>query len=182
MTTHNFNSPVQVQAKRRRFDRYVLDLDRGSLLFDGNEIALRPKTFAVLHYLVDNCGRLVSKDELFAAVWPNLAVSDDVLVQSIGELRRALAEDGPRLIKTMPRRGYRFESGGSVAASLGSLIDAAPTSPADGDVSQSLGPKTRARTGLVASVALFVLLAAGVLWSGTGTGLKFLNALGYADR
>src|SRR4051794_21348518 len=116
MTTHNFNSPVQVQAKRRRFDRYFLDLDRGSLLFDGNEIALRPKTFAVLHYLVDNCGRLVSKDELFASVWPNLAVTDDVLVQSIGELRRALGDDGARLIKTIPRRGYRFEADVSAAA------------------------------------------------------------------
>jgi len=182
MTTLDSHSPEQMQSKQLRFDHYVLDLERGCLLRDGKEIALRPKTFAVLQYLVENSGRLVSKDELFAAVWPNLAVSDDVLVQSIGELRRALAEDGPRLIKTIPRRGYRFESGGSVAASLGSLIDAAPTSPADGDVSQSLGPKTRARTGLVASVALFVLLAAGVLWSGTGIGLKFLNALGYADR
>ena len=117
MTTHNFNSPVQVQAKRRRFDRYVLDLDRGSLLLDGNEIALRPKTFAVLHYLVDNCGRLVSKDELFAAVWPNIAVTDDALVQSIGELRRALGDDGARLIRTIPRRGYRFESDVSVVDS-----------------------------------------------------------------
>jgi len=121
MTTHNFNSPVQVQAKRRRFDRYVLDLDRGSLLFDGNEIALRPKTFAVLHYLVDNCGRLVSKDELFAAVWPNIAVTDDALVQSIGELRRALGDDGARLIRTIPRRGYRFESDVSVVGSVASL-------------------------------------------------------------
>ena len=119
MTTHNFNSPVQVQAKRRRFDRYVLDLDRGSLLFDGNEIALRPKTFAVLHYLVDNCGRLVSKDELFAAVWPNIAVTDDALVQSIGELRRALGDDGARLIRTIPRRGYRFESDVSAVVELG---------------------------------------------------------------
>ena len=111
MTTLDSHSPEQMQSKRLRFDRYVLDLDRGCLLRDGNEIALRPKTFAVLQYLVENSGRLVSKDELFAAVWPNLAVTDDALVQSIGELRRALGEDGPRLIKTIPRRGYRFESG-----------------------------------------------------------------------
>src|SRR4249919_126378 len=142
MTTHNFNSPVQVQAKRRRFDRYVLDLDRGSLLFDGNEIALRPKTFAVLHYLVDNCGRLVSKDELFAAVWPNIAVTDDALVQSIGELRRALADEGPRLIRTIPRRGYRFESAVSIDAPAdASLADAAPDSR---DGSQALKPAVRA--------------------------------------
>ena len=116
MTTRDAASPAQMRAKRLQFDRYVLDLDRGCLLLDGNEIALRPKTFAVLHYLVENSGRLVSKDELFAAVWPNLAVTDDALVQSIGELRRALGDDGPRLIKTIPRRGYRFESDVSVVA------------------------------------------------------------------
>ncbi|HMM89804.1 winged helix-turn-helix domain-containing protein [Bradyrhizobium sp.] len=97
-------------AKWLRFDRYVLDLDRGCLLLDENEIVLRPKTFAVLRFLVENPGRLVSKDELFAAVWPNIAVTDDVLVQSVGELRRALIDDGQRLIRTVPRRGYRFES------------------------------------------------------------------------
>ncbi len=70
---------------------------------------MRPKTFAVLCYLVQHPGRLVSKEELLAAVWPNLVVTDDTLVQSIGELRRALGEPGARLIVTVPRRGYRFE-------------------------------------------------------------------------
>ncbi len=97
-------------AKRLQFDRYVLDLDRGCLFRDRNEIALRPKTFAVLKCLIENRGRLVSKEELFTAVWPNLAVTDDVLVQSIGELRKALGDDGAHLIKTTPRRGYRFEA------------------------------------------------------------------------
>lgn len=96
MTTRDPDSLPQMRAKRLRFDRFVLDLDRGCLLLDGNEIALRPKPFAVLQYLVENYGRLVSKDELFAAVWSNLAVTDDALVQSIGELRRALGDDGPR--------------------------------------------------------------------------------------
>src|SRR5512147_1135452 len=106
MTTRDPDPPTPLRAERLRFDRYVLDLDRGCLLLDGSEIALRPKTFAVLHYLVENVGRLVSKDELFAAVWPNLVVTDDALVQSIGELRRALGDDGSRLIRTIPRRGY----------------------------------------------------------------------------
>jgi DNA-binding winged helix-turn-helix (wHTH) protein len=116
MTTNDSESPVRTGAKRLRFDRYVLDLDRGCLLLDGSEITLRPKTFAVLRYLVEHSGSLVSKDELFAAVWPNLAVTDDALVQSIGELRRALADEGPRPIKTIPRRGYRFESAVSIIA------------------------------------------------------------------
>jgi TolB-like protein/DNA-binding winged helix-turn-helix (wHTH) protein/Tfp pilus assembly protein PilF len=105
-TEHDHSAP---SPKRWRFDRYVLDLERGCLLLDDSEIVLRPKTLAVLRFLVENSGRLVSKEALFAAVWPNIAVTDDVLVQSIGELRRALADDGQRLIKTIPRRGYRFE-------------------------------------------------------------------------
>jgi adenylate cyclase len=92
------------------FGRYVLDLRRGSLLLDGREIALRPKTFSVLRFLVEHPDRLVSKEELLEAVWPNLVVTDDTLVQSIGELRRALGEAGARLIVTVPRRGYRFEA------------------------------------------------------------------------
>src|SRR5262245_39862347 len=116
MTNRDAGSGEQTEPKRLRFDRYVLDLHRGCLLLDGNEIALRPKTFAVLNYLAKNSGRLVSKDELFAAVWPNLAITDDALVQSVGELRRALGDGGPRLIRTVPRRGYRLEAAVSVMA------------------------------------------------------------------
>src|SRR5205807_9974398 len=50
------------------------------------------------------------KDDLAGAVWPNMAITDDVLVQSIGDLRRVLGDDGSGLIKTVPRRGYRFEA------------------------------------------------------------------------
>ena len=82
MAIQDLDSSGQLQSKQLRFDRYVLDLDRGCLLFEGNEIALRPKTFAVLQYLIEHAGRLVSKDELFEAVWPGIAVSDDALVQS----------------------------------------------------------------------------------------------------
>ena len=131
MTTGEADSAAQTRAGRLQFDRYVLDLNRGSLLLDGNEIALRPKTFAVLRHLIENSGRLVSKDELFAAVWPNLTVTDDALVQSIGELRRALGDDGSRLIRTVPRRGYRFEA----AVSAGAAVEpsAADTMPGFGD-------------------------------------------------
>jgi TolB-like protein/DNA-binding winged helix-turn-helix (wHTH) protein/Tfp pilus assembly protein PilF len=109
VTTRDADSAARPRATRLVFDRYVLDLDRGCLLLDGHEVPLRPKTFAVLSYLVENAGRLVSKDDIFGAVWANLAVTDDTLVQSIGELRRELGEDGSRLIKTIPRRGYRFD-------------------------------------------------------------------------
>jgi DNA-binding winged helix-turn-helix (wHTH) protein len=110
MSTRDPAAPDGPRAKQLRFDRYLLDLERGCLLLGEDEIALRPKTFSVLCYLVKNCHRLVSKDELFAAVWPNVAVTDDTLVQSISELRQAIGDEGARLIHTVPRRGYRFEA------------------------------------------------------------------------
>ena len=100
----------EVQPARITFGRYVLDSARGCLLLDEREITLRPKTFAVLQYLAQHPGKLVSKDELFETVWPGLIVTDDTLVQSIGELRRALGEEGGKLIVTVPRRGYRFDA------------------------------------------------------------------------
>src|SRR3954467_3415050 len=124
MVTGAADLQAPTRPKRLRFNRYVLDLDRGSLLLDGKEIALRPKTFAVLLHLVENPNHLVSKEELFAAAWPDVAVTDDALVQSIGELRRALGDDGPRLIKTVPRRGYRFESEGSADPATRQRADA----------------------------------------------------------
>ena len=195
MTTRDTDPPTQMRAKRLRFDRYVLDLDRGCLILDGKEIALRPKTFAVLHYLIENAGRLVSKDDLFAAVWPNLVITDDALVQSIGELRRALGDDGSRFIRTIPRRGYRFES--EVVPSVGqSSADAISVSAASGDGVSAPEPVVGTRTpltfftmaptgwriGLFVSSTVAVLLAAGVLWSGVGSEWKFLNVLGYGDR
>ncbi len=183
----------QSGAKRLRFDRYVLDLDRGCLVLGGNEIALRPKTFAVLNYLIENCGRLVSKEELFAAVWPTVAVTDDALVQSIGELRRALGDDGPRLIRTIPRRGYRFESCVTIAeADELSPEDSRKTLPQFHDDAEQPMTAVRAHATqnllmvaltrwLEVSLALFGLVAmltAAALWSGVGADWKFLNVLG----
>src|SRR5689334_23910256 len=148
VTDRDPDIPAPMRGKRLRFDPYVLDFDRGCLLRDGTEIELRPKTFAVLRFLVENCGRLVAKDELFAAVWPNITVTDDALVQSIGELRRALGEDGSRLIKTIPRRGYRFD--GEVAAADPIVRAAADTpmiSPERFDAAQSRQPAGRGGFG-----------------------------------
>lgn len=96
----------QVLPKRLRFDRFVLDLTRGRLRAGDQDIALRPKAFDVLRHLVENGGRLVPKQELFEVVWPNVAVTDDSLVQCIRELRDKLGDSEHRLIETVPRRGY----------------------------------------------------------------------------
>jgi formylglycine-generating enzyme required for sulfatase activity len=93
-----------------RFDRFALDLSRACLRSGDQEIELRPKTFEVLHYLIENAGRLVSKQELFEAVWLNVSVCDDSLVQCIRELRLKLGDDHHCLIKTVPRRGYMLDA------------------------------------------------------------------------
>jgi DNA-binding winged helix-turn-helix (wHTH) protein/tetratricopeptide (TPR) repeat protein len=73
-------------------------------------VHLKPKAFAVLLHLIANRDRLVPKEELMELFWNNAAVTDDVLTQSIGELRRAFEDDArsPVYVKTVPRRGYRF--------------------------------------------------------------------------
>src|SRR3954453_18920421 len=172
MVTGAADPEAPTRARRLRFDRYVLDLDRGSLLLDGKEIALRPKTFSVLLHLVEDPNRLVSKEELFAAAWPNVAVTDDALVQSIGELRRALGDDGPRLIKTIPRRGYRFESEVSADPAIRQRADA-PSSTVSHAEDQIFAPEFKApvpRPLFTAShwvaVAICAALAVGGLWLG----------------
>ena len=92
------------------FDRFRLDPDHACLWCEAQAIALPPKAFALLHYLVTHPDRLVSKDELLDAVWPETAVSDAVVRVAIGALRKALDDTAqtPRFIATVPRRGYRF--------------------------------------------------------------------------
>lgn len=88
------------------FDEFALDTDRGSLTRSGKEIILRPKSFDVLRHLLRNAGKLVSKDDLLNAVWPDVHVSDDSLSQCVMEVRKALDDENHLLLKTVPRRGY----------------------------------------------------------------------------
>ena len=93
-----------------RFDDVEVDPSRGCLSRNGEERHLRQQAFQVLVYLLERRERLVSKNELFETVWNNTAVTDDVLVQCVTEIRRAIGDDPhhPRFIKTVPKSGYRF--------------------------------------------------------------------------
>jgi adenylate cyclase len=91
-----------------QFEEYVLDLERGQLRARRGEIELRPKSFEVLKYMVENCDRLVSKDEIIKTVWPNVVVTDESLTQCMSEVRQAIDDRDQTKIKTVPRRGYRF--------------------------------------------------------------------------
>ena len=97
-----------VSPKTLGFDHYTLDLQSCALMRGNDEVQLRPKSFDVLRYLAEHAGRLVSKDELIHAVWPDLFVTEDSVVQCIGDIRAALRDDAHRIIKTVPRRGYLF--------------------------------------------------------------------------
>jgi TolB-like protein len=91
-----------------QFGRFTLDLARGCLRAEGRDIDLRPKSFEVLRYLVENADRLVSKEEIVNAIWSNVVVSDDSLARCMSDVRLALGDAEQCIIKTIPRRGYMF--------------------------------------------------------------------------
>ena len=106
-----------------------MDVENQQVWQAERQISLKPKTFAVLRYLIERPGRLVAKEELLEALWPGVYVTDGVLKTSIREIRYALGEraSDPQFIETVHRRGYRFI--GKFADSLPSRGLEAPTPP-----------------------------------------------------
>jgi DNA-binding winged helix-turn-helix (wHTH) protein/tetratricopeptide (TPR) repeat protein len=93
-----------------RFGPFTVDAGSYRLLRGSEVIPLSPKIIDLLLYLVARQSALVPKDELFAALWPDVAVTDNALTQAVSELRQALGDDSskPTYIQTVARRGYRF--------------------------------------------------------------------------
>jgi DNA-binding winged helix-turn-helix (wHTH) protein/tetratricopeptide (TPR) repeat protein len=91
-------------------DALSLDLLDETVRQGGRRLKLTPKAFAVLRHLMEHAGRLVTKDELLAVVWPDAAVTDASLTTCVREIRRTLNDDpsSPTYIQTVHRRGYRF--------------------------------------------------------------------------
>src|SRR4051812_8173717 len=99
----------QLRPAAYRFDCFTLDLARGALLAsDSTELPLRPKSFALLQFFVENAGRLLKRETIMEAVWPDVFVTDDSITQCVGEIRRVLGDETQRLLRTLPRRGYLF--------------------------------------------------------------------------
>jgi class 3 adenylate cyclase/DNA-binding winged helix-turn-helix (wHTH) protein len=96
--------------QRLAFGAFQLDVRDERLWRGSNVIRLKPKALAVLRCLLTHAGQLVTKDVLFATVWPETVVSDAVLAAAIRELRRALGDSArsPYYIETVHGRGYRF--------------------------------------------------------------------------
>jgi eukaryotic-like serine/threonine-protein kinase len=158
------------------FPPYRLDPVNQCLWRDETRISLMPKPFAVLTYLVEHSGRLVTHEELFSAIWPDTHVQPEVLRRYILEIRRVLGDsaDAPRFIQTFPKRGYQFiapldlqpEPGPGEGASAAppasgqrSPADFASSRPAPG----AEGRSTKNRTVLAAAVGAVALAAAAVI-------------------
>ncbi len=93
-----------------RFENCVLDTERRELRASDIARAIEPQVFDLLEYLIRNCERVVSRDEIFAAVWHGRIVSESALSTRINAARNAIGDNGAeqRLIQTFRRKGVRF--------------------------------------------------------------------------
>ena len=159
----------------KQFDSFRLDTSNECLWNSGVQIALPPKPFAILRYLVENPGRLITHDELLDALWPETYVQPQVLRTYMLELRKVLGDDAgsPRFIQTVPKRGYSFVAAvveGAEARSAVSLRTSIPNAiatPASPAIVDRDAEMCRLR-------ALFELAAAGqrqVVFIAGGTGI-----------
>ncbi len=134
----------------------TLDTEKRLLTRDGQAVALAPKTFELLLVLLESGGRALSKAELMHSLWPDTFVEESNLSFQISTLRKALGEDGPKWIETIPKHGYRFTA--HVDRSNGSSNESTYTpAPETG-----IRPPTKlwrfAGAAAVAAVALYVLM------------------------
>src|SRR5687768_15003938 len=85
------------------FGPYRLDGGTGQLWRGKHEVKVTPKAFTALRYFLDHSGQLVTKDDLFAAVWPQTIVTEATLASCIQELRQALRDDAriPQFVETV---------------------------------------------------------------------------------
>jgi TolB-like protein/Tfp pilus assembly protein PilF len=122
------------------FENYSLDIERQELRRGPDSVAVEPQVFNLLHYLIRNRERVVSKDDLIAHVWNGRIVSESTLTSRITSARHAIGDSGEdqRLIRTIARKGLRFvgevqeiqSSGGANVASPSPQVDR-KTAPPD---------------------------------------------------
>jgi len=95
---------------RYLFEEYAIDTDRRELHRGADVVSVAPQVFDLLDYLIRNRERVVSKDDLINAIWNGRIVSDAALTTRLNAARSALGDSGEeqRLIKTLPRKGFRF--------------------------------------------------------------------------
>jgi len=166
---------ISTESKIVEFEGYRLDVPK-RVLSDaaGETVKLMPKAFDILAFLAQNSDRVVSKDELLAAMWPDTIVEENNLTQNISALRRVFGEkpNENRFIATIPGRGYRFVAEVSPVEAGGSLVpkqtdvQAEPILPKMDEVSLF-----RKWWPVLAVVPLLAVLAYFIFWP-TQTGGK----------
>jgi TolB-like protein/cytochrome c-type biogenesis protein CcmH/NrfG len=121
---------------RFRFEDHVLDAERRELVRAGEGVPLEPQVFDVLLYLLQHRDRVVAKDELFDEVWDGRIVSESTLTSRINAVRRAIRDTGrdQRLVRTIPRKGFRFVGDVNVEGSSMASAPSARTAGQDGDL------------------------------------------------
>jgi TolB-like protein/DNA-binding winged helix-turn-helix (wHTH) protein/Tfp pilus assembly protein PilF len=146
------------------FGRFTLDVGRESLLRDGEEVRLRPKSFAVLRHLVEHAGQLVTKDQLMEAVWGGVVVTEGSLTQCIIDVRRALEDHDQRVVRTVARRGFIFELPVQpIEGDASPRLDVAEGSPAEQARSRA-SPAPGARHGRWMTAMALLVMASAVAW------------------
>ncbi|WP_375789406.1 winged helix-turn-helix domain-containing protein [Bradyrhizobium sp. Pha-3] len=150
-----------------RFAGFELDPQRAELRgADGASIKLRPKTFEMLRFFAASGGRVLTKQELMEAVWPNVHVGEDSLFQCIRELRTALGDERRQLIKLASGGGYLLATevtAQSEAPPLAQAVEAAPAAPTEGVSLQArsqrfiFGFSRRAMAAAVAGLGVIVI-------------------------
>lgn len=115
------------------FGDHRLDVDRRELWLGDRRVALAPQVFDLLVYLLCNRERVVTKDDLLEAIWGGRIVSESALTTRINAVRRAVGDSGKaqRLIRTMPRKGFRFVGIVEEAQKPEASISAGPRAAAD---------------------------------------------------
>ncbi len=139
-----------------RFEDVEIDASRRSVTRSGHEQHLRQQTFQVLLYLLERRQRLVTKEELIENVWQGIAVTDNALVQCIGDIRRTLGDDSrhPRFVRTFPKLGYHFIAAVQEVNPNGSAsIESEEVTRLTVEIEDKLGDQPKRRTGLIASRA-----------------------------
>lgn len=164
------NTPAANPRGNVRFGPFTLDLHARKLWRDEALVALPSRALEALAYLVAHRDRTVDRDEIIAAAWHDVAVTDDSLIHAISVIRRALGDDPaqPSFIETIPRRGYRFVG---VVEQDEPVIPARPlyvTEPRSESTSTQLAARWSWRPAVAVAVLLLVS-AAAVLVNGLVT-------------
>jgi len=133
-----------------RFDPFVLDGRAYRLMRGEMPLELPPKVLDLLFLLAAKPGALLTKEDIFDALWPGVSVTDNAITQVVSDLRQALGDTpaSPAFVQTVPRRGYRFIAGVTVVDN-GAQNSAAPAAPA-GERDVASVPAPLLRTGAAA--------------------------------